>query len=247
MRKLMTGLLAAATLGVTPALGQTHTETIVQEQRLSLSVSVSPEAAAAFLPQGWTPVGSNLSVIFMDRSLQFTPDGGPLGVGANEMLVLVMTARNAQGAVHAMVVGGYSADPAQAPGAYGVYQTGDVGVTRTEHKTVAADHVETRVDEHWTVQGDDGVKLDLEIAYTRGIPTLRPLDIQVYSGAHPDFHRNYRGQQADETLLNDSGVNRVQSVTLTASGGRLGQAIGPAAQITSITVTPYYTRQTFVP
>lgn len=247
LSKAVAGLALTCALAANSAHAQTHTETILQEQRLSLSVRISPEAAQAYMPHGWTPASPNLSVIFMDRSLQFTPDGGPLGVGANEMLVLVMTARNAEGAVRPMVVGGYSADPAQAPGAYGVYQTGAVSVSRTEHRTVTGDQVETQVGEHWTVRGDDGVELDLELAYSRGLPTLRPLDIQVYSGARPDFYRNYRGQQADEPLRNASGVDKVQSVTLSATGGRLGEAIDSEGQITSITVTPYYTRQTFVP
>jgi hypothetical protein len=58
----------------------------------------------------------------------------------------------------------------------------------------------------------------------------------------------YRGQQTTEVLRNTtSGVDHVQSVKLTASGGKLGRAIDGSEQIVSISQAPFYSRLTFVP
>lgn len=237
-----TGLALAGALAAGPVMSQTHTETIVAEQRMSVSVRISPEAAQAFMPAGWTPASPSLSVIFMDRTLQLTPDGRPLGAGTNQLLVLVMGARNAAGETRSMVVGGYSSDPSGAPGAYKTYRQGAVSVARREQK--GPDGI--RVEEQWSARGEDG-DLTLDLAYTRGVASLSPLNLKVYSGAEPDFYRNYRGQQASEVLRGGSSPDRIQSVRLTASGGRLGRAIDGSEQIVSITSTPFYTRQTFVP
>jgi hypothetical protein len=248
LTKRTVGVVMAGMAAATPALSQTQTENIVSEQRTSVSLRISPEAAQAFMPEGWVPNAPNLSLIFMDRKLQLTPDGKPLQSGANRVLVLSMAGKNkATGEVKGLIVGGYSTDPAGVPGAYKVYKPGAVTVTRTERDEVKDGKLESRVEEHWVARGADGASVTLDLAFTRGLPTLTTLDAKVYSGAEPDFYRNYRGQQATDVLRNASGVNRVQSVSLKASGGALGKAIDGTEQIVSISNAPFYTRLTFVP
>jgi hypothetical protein len=240
-------LTLAAALVATPVASQTHTETIVSERRTSVSVEMDPQAAQAFMPEGWTPAGSSLSVIFMDRPVQRTPDGGPLDAGANLFLVLVMAGRNAAtGETKTMVVGGYSADPAGAPGAYGVYRPGEITLSRTEQKRVVDGQPVTDVEERWIARGEDG-DLELEISFSMGVAEPRDFNLQVYSGADPAFYRNYRGRQASHSLRGRGGVDTVKSVSLTASGGRLGRAIDGSEALGSISTSPYYTRETFVP
>jgi hypothetical protein len=235
-------------LAATPALSETQTENIVAEQRTSVSLRVSPEAAQAFMPKGWTPNSPTLSVIFMDRTLELTPDGKPLQAGVNRMLVLAMAGKNiATGEIRSMIVGGYSADPLGTPGAYKVYRPGAVTVERTEHKDVVGGKLQTAVEEHWSARGTDGAAVDLTLAFTRGVPKLTPFEQKNYSAAEPDFYRIYRGQQAAETLRNGAGVNQVRSITLKASGGILGKAIDGSEQIVSVSNAPFYNRLTFLP
>lgn len=250
--KAALGLAVAGMLATAPAWADTQTETIVAEQRTSVSVRIKPEAAQGFLPAGWAPnaaaAGPTLSLIFMDRKLQLAPDGKPLQSGVNRLLVLAMSAKNvATGEVRSMIVGGYSTDPLGSPGGYKVYAPGVVALTRDETSEVRDGQPQTRVRERWTARGADGATVDFEVAFMRGVPTLTPFEQKNYSGKEPDFYRLYRGQQATDVLRNASGVNRVQSVSLKASGGVLGRAVDGSEQIVSISNAPFYTRQTFVP
>lgn len=254
MTSSMTKAAAMAAAGAlaagAPALALTQTENIVAEQRTSVSLRVKPEAAQAFLPAGWTvaaaPGAPNLTLIFMDRKLALTPDGKPLQSGVNRLLVLSISARNtATGQVRGLIVGGYSTDPQGVPGAYKVYAPGAVTVARTERTQAAGGKEQVTVEEHWTATGADGATVKLDLAFARGVPTLGGFEQQIYSGADPEFHRTYRGQQASE-VLRGPGVDKVQSVKLSAKGGKLGAAIDGTQQIVTISQAPYYARLTFV-
>jgi hypothetical protein len=246
------GLAMAGMAIATPVLSETQTENVVAEQRTSVSLRIAPEAAQALLPAGWTSnaqgSGPNLTVIFMDRKLALTPDGKPLQSGVNRLLVLAMSARNtATGEVRGMIVGGVSADPLGSPGAYKVYRRGAVTLTRTERGEVKDGKIETTVEEHWAAKGADGGTVNLDLTFSRGVPNLTAFESKNYSGAEPNFYRTYRGQQASEVLRNTAGVNRVQSVTLKATGGTLGKAIDGSEQILAISSAPFYSRLTFIP
>jgi len=254
MKKLFgwaAGLTLTGALAATPVLSQTQTENIVAEQRTSVSLRVAPEAAQAFLPAGWvlnaSGAGPNLTLIFMDRTLQLTPDGKPLQSGANRLLVLSVPARNtASGETRGLIVGEFSTDPLGVPGAYKVYRPGTITVHRTEKGDAKDGKITTEVEERWLAKGADGSTVNLDLKFTRGLPANAAFDMKVYSGADPTFYRMYKGQQSTDTLRNAT-VNRVQSVSLKASGGRLGRAIDGTQQIVSISQAPSYSRRTFVP
>jgi hypothetical protein len=248
--KVAAGLAIAGLVAATPAWSETQTENIVSEQRTTVSLHVAPEAAQAFLPKGWVlngpATGPNLSVIFMDRSLELTPDGKPLQAGVNRVMVLAMTGKNTTtGEVRSFIVGGYSADPLGVPGAYKVYRPGTVTVSRAEQSLVKDGKQETTVEEHWAAKGTDGAAVNLDLAFQRGPAKLTPFEQHNYSAAEPDFYRTYRGQQAVDTLRG-AGVDRVKSVTLKATGGMLGKAIDGTEQIVSVSNAPFYSRLTFV-
>ena len=93
----MLGLVVAAVItasvaGAPVAVAEKQTETIVSEQRTSISLRVTLEAAQSLLPAGWTATAPNLSLTFMDRKLALTPDGKPLFSGVNRVLVMSVSA-----------------------------------------------------------------------------------------------------------------------------------------------------------
>lgn len=248
LTRLATVAVMAAMTAAAPALSQTQTENIVSEQRTSVVARINPDAAKAFMPKGWSPNAPTLSLIFMDRKLQLTPDGKPLGMGANRVLVLVMTGKNdATGEVRGMVVGGYSTDPAGVPGAYKTYAPGHVAVTRTERDEVRDGKLESVVEERWAARGADGATVDVDLVYVRGLPRFAPFEQKVYSGAEPDFYRTYKGSQATDVLRGGEGADRVRSISIKASGGKLGSAIDGTQEVISVTNAPFYQRLTFVP
>jgi hypothetical protein len=250
---LVMGLLIA--LSATRAAAETQTENVVAEQRTYVFLQVAPAAAQGFLPAGWTPSpatmgatkDANLILVLIDRKLALTPDGKPLQSGTNRLLVLLMPAKNNQTGVTAnMVVGGYSADPAGAPGAYRLYGAGTVSVERNEKPSGALGGA---VEERWTVKGPDGTSLDLALAFTRAVPAMSSFDLRIHSAADPGFYRMYRGDQVVDLLRSvNTGVDRVQSVALKVAGaGKLASAINGSEKIIAINTMPFYRRLTFLP
>lgn len=245
------GIMGVGVLAHAPAaFAETQTETIVSEQRTSMSVRITPEAARSLLPAGWVsgaaPDAPNLSLIFMDRKLALEPGGKPLMAGVNRVLVMSMAARNtATGEMRSMIVGGYSADPAGSPGAYGVYGMGSVDLVRTERITGMGSNT---VEETWAVRAADGGRLDVRLVFDRGVPVRSPFELKIYSAAKPDFYRIYRGSQASDTLRTPSGgAGRLTSVSLEASGGRLGEILKGAGPVLAASNAPFYERETFLP
>jgi hypothetical protein len=249
-------IIVAALAAMTPrARAETQTENIVAEMRTYLYLQVAPDAAQSFIPSGWTlaPIATgaakdaNFVVLFIDRKLALTPDGKPLQAGVNRLLVVIVPSKNVRtGEVANMIVTGYSTDPAGSPGAYKVYGPGAVFIERTEH---GADKLEGRVEETWVAKGQDGNRLDLHLAFVRGVPALSTFDLHNFSAADPAFYRIYRGEQVVDVLRSvNTGVNRVQTVELKASGkGKLAKAINGSEKIIAINALPFYRRLTFLP
>ena len=243
---VIAGAIAISIASAPVAVAEKQTETIVSEQRTSISLRATVEGVQSLLPAGWTAAGPNISLVFMDRKLALGPDGKPLFSGVNRVLVMSASAKNPQtGETRGLIVGGYSADPAGVPGAYNVYKPGSIDLTRTER--IEGTRSDT-VNEQWTVKAADGGTLNVNLTFTRGVPTLAPFELKIHSGADPSFYRIYRGEQATDVLRSaNGGADRVQSITVTASGGMLGKVVGDKAQVLSVSNSPYYSRKTFLP
>ncbi|MSP95481.1 MAG: hypothetical protein EXR00_09445 [Alphaproteobacteria bacterium] len=253
--KMTAGLiLGAVALMASNARAETQTENIVAEQRTYVFLQVAPAAAQAFLPAGWTvnPAAAgatkdaNLILVWIDRKLGLTTDGKPLQSGTNKLLVVLVPSKNTgTGEAANMVVAGTSADPAGAPGAYKAYGAGAVNVDRVEKNAGAASTVE----ETWLARGPDGNEVNLRVAFTRGVPAASSFDMRIHSAAEPSFYRIYRGNQVVDTVRSvNTGVNRVSSVALKASGsGKLSAAINGSEKIIAINAMPFYRRLTFLP
>jgi hypothetical protein len=236
------------------ALAETHTENVVAEQRTYVFLQVAQNAAQAFIPQGWTlnpatmgPVkDANLVMVWIDRKLALTPDGKTLQSGTNRLLVLIVPVRNAQGDAVNMVVGGYSMDPAGAPGAYKAYAAAPVTVDRMEKSSGGAG---STVEETWAAKGPDGTSANLHVVFTRGVPAASTFDLRIFSAAEPSFYRIYRGEQVVDFVRSvNTGVNRVSTVDLKVSGsGKLATAVNGSERIIAINTMPFYRRNTFLP
>ena len=248
-------IFAFALVVLTPlARAETHTENIVAEQRTYVFLQVAQNAAQAFLPQGWTPnpaamgptKDANLVLVWIDRKLGLTPDGKPLQSGTNRLLVLLAPVKSPKGDAVNMVVGGYSMDPAGAPGAYKVYGAGPVTVDRDEKSNGKPD---STVEETWAAKGPDGTSVNLHVVFTRGVPAASTFDLRIFSAADPAFYRMYRGEQVVDTVRSvNTGVNRVSAVELKVTGsGKLATAVNGTEKIIAINAMPFYRRNTFLP
>ena len=248
------GVIFACAATVSIAGAETQTENVVAEQRTYVFLQVAPNAAQAFLPQGWTPnpaamgatKDANLALVWIDRKLALTPDGKSLQSGTNRLLVVLLPARNTRtGEAANMVVAGYSMDPAGAPGAYKAYGAGTVTVDRVEK----SDGPGSTVEETWAAKGPDGNSISLHVIFTRAVPTRSAFDLKIYSAAEPSFYRIYRGEQVIDTVRSVStGIDRVRTVELNATGsGKLLNALNGSEKIVAINAMPFYRRLTFLP
>src|SRR5712672_1360922 len=112
-----------------PARAETFIEHSAEAQ-MQLDFHVPDAALAAMLPAGWEPnvatagpaKDANLRMIFIDRVDITGPDGKPLGRGSNHLVYLAIPIKQpSTGTVGQMIIGGITADPADAPGPFGAY------------------------------------------------------------------------------------------------------------------------------
>jgi hypothetical protein len=225
---------------------------VISEARTYLYFDVDDNAVTEFLPEGWiaSPVasgaaqGADFIVILIDR--KFATDAAGAARNPNLMLVFAVPGRNEQEqASGSVIVGGYSADPASVPGAYGNYQPATATLERVER---AAPPAPLQAEETWSFEGDDGGRLNLAISYDRGTPTLGEFDSRVYSGTLPGFYRMYRGDQGVATIRSrPANVDTVDNLEFSVEGGIFGRIFDGSEEMIAINSFVWYKRQTFLP
>ena len=192
------------------------------------------------MPQG-PAKGANLILVLLDRLLATDAERKPLEPATNRLLVLVVPGKDsASGAGGPVVVGGISADPRGAPGAYRNYVAGKVELARSSRDGSA--------DEEWEVESPQGDRLTLALSYAQGTPALLVFDQATYSGADPSFHRIYRGDWGVEAVQSSvTGIDRTTRLELTASGPVLGRLLDGTQELVNVSVVPWYRRDTWLP
>lgn len=250
-------LLAAAPLALAllaaPAVAETQTE-ITNQERTVLWFTVSDATIQAFLPAGWTSnppaqgaaQGGNLVITLIESKLGVDPQGAPLATApANLIAVVGMPVRDPSGAPHTMVIGGYLADPASAPGYYLSYNAANVTLVRSESYAAG---VLPAVTETWQVAAaPDGGTMTAELSWTRGLPTLSRFDARVISAVDQTRLRFYRGHQGNDVVMSvPANINR-GTVTFTADGGFFDRIFDGQERLIAAISIPWYYREVFVP
>jgi hypothetical protein len=219
--------------------------------RTVLHFKVSDRAIQKLLPAGWevdSPTsgpynGVNLQLFFIDRLLARDPEGKPL-TSMRFAVQVVPAKRTATEARGLMVVGGFASHANGAPGAYGNYAKADADVGR-KLRTDAAEL--STVEETWEFRAEDGGRLEVQLEYVRGMPTVSKGEAKAYSAIKPEFYRIYRFEQAADVLRGAGATDRVQKISFKASGGRLASVFDGSEQLLSVTSVPWYIRSTHLP
>lgn len=247
MSKLVALALAALLPGV--ALAQEKLSGTNQDTRIGLAFKVSDATLRKLLPPGWEsnppttgPArGANLNVVLVDSVSAQDPEGKP--ATPNRGIAIVLPAKKTgSDAAGPMVIAGMFA-PHYAPGAYGVFLPAKVSIDRKLHSDAEG---KATVEETWDVRGE-GHSIHFRIAYVRGTPARSKSEAKVYSGAKPEFFRIYRVEQGTDVARSiETGVDRVSSFSLKATGPKLSMLHEGSPQLVAVIAIPWYSRSVYV-
>ena len=198
------------------------------EARFQLDFHVPDAALHAFLPDGWMPnvsaqgpaKGANLRVIFIDRMTINGPDGKPAGKGSNRLVYLAAPVKDPAGANVQLIIGGLTADPADAPGPFGNYLPAVAySVERTTKSGTEGPAIDSQ---DWAFRAATGERIEMRIRFERGVGNKgNPADVKFYSAKTPSFYQISRQEQVLDILRNvtTNPPDRVRDFSFKASGG----------------------------
>ncbi len=253
------GLLAAAGIfaTATAASAQKPIE-ISNEARFQFDFQVPAAALAAVLPQGFTSdvqtsgpaKDCNLRVVFIDRVTINAPDNNPVGKGTSQYAYLVAPVKDRAGVSSQLVIGGLTADPADAPGPFGNYlpaTTHSMSRSTTPPPDGKGPQIESQ---DWVFRAATGEFLELHIKYQRGIANLRPqMDRKFYSAKDPNIYQISREEQVLDILRNlaTNPPDHVKEYTLKVGGGSFAKLLDGTQKVLSWDNILWINRTVLVP
>lgn len=226
------------------------------EARFQLDLQVPDAAVKAFLPPGWTlnvstqgaAKDANLRAIFVDRLTINGPDGKPVGRGSNRLVYLAAPVKDPSGANAQLVIGGLTADPADAPGPFGVYL---LATTHSMQRSTSAAGTGPVLDsQDWVFAAPTGERLEMHIKYERGAGNKgNPNEVRFYSAKRPSFYQTSRQEQVLEILRNVTTTppDRVKEFTFKALGGSYAKLFDGTERVVSWDNIPWITRSVLLP
>lgn len=218
--------LGAALLLPDVSRAQTLVESSL-EARFQLDLAVPPAAIARMVPAGWTTnisaqgaaKDANLRVIFIERMTINDGEGRPVGDGSNLLVYLTVPVTDPTGANVQLVIGGITADPADAPGPFGVYLP---ATTHTLHRMTTTGPGPIVEVQDWVFTAASGERLEMHISFERGVANRGAArEVRFHSATNPSSYEISRQQQVLDILRNvtTNPPDRVRSFSFTAGGG----------------------------
>jgi hypothetical protein len=221
-------LLAVAVLAeaAAPCQAQTPIESS-SEIRFQLDLHVPDAALTPYLPAGFTmnvatqgpAKDCNLRAIFIDRLTINAPDGKPVGKGSNRLVYLAAPVRDGSGANAQLVIGGLTADPADAPGPFGNYLH---ATTATAKRSISGESAGVTETQDWVFQAPSGERLELHITFERGVANRgNASETKFYSAKNPTTYQISKQEQVLEILRNPTTnpPDKVKQFSFKGSGG----------------------------
>ena len=220
-------LVVAALAGAAvPGHAQTPIESS-SEIRFQLDLHVPDAALTPYLPAGFTmnvatqgpAKDCNLRAIFIDRLTINAPDGKPVGKGSNRLVYLAAPVRDASGANAQLIIGGLTADPADAPGPFGNYLH---ATTATAKRSINGEGAGVTETQDWVFQAASGERLELHITFERGVANRgNASETKFYSAKNPTTFQISKQEQVLEILRNPTTnpPDKVKQFSFKGSGG----------------------------
>jgi hypothetical protein len=219
--------------------------------RTGLTFKASDSAVQKMLPPGWevnSPAagpakGSNLNMTLIDQVMGRDPEGKPLPPVRGAVLSIPAKKTGAD-AVGSMVFAGLFSQNG-VPGAYGVYAPARFVIDRKQRTEPDG---KIAVEELWELKADDGSAIEVQLAYVRGVVAYSKVEARIYAAAKPDFFRIYRIEQGVDVARSvPNNTDQVIKISVKASGAKFGPLFDGSQQLISVTSSPWYSRQVFLP
>ncbi|HEU5272058.1 MAG TPA: hypothetical protein VFU97_00250 [Xanthobacteraceae bacterium] len=249
-------MLGGLACGAAPR--QARAETLVEfsaETQMQLDFHVPDAALAAMLPAGFAPSiatagpakDANLRMVFIDRGDITGPDNKPLGRGSNQLVYLIIPIKQvATGTVGQLVLAGITADPADAPGPFGVYLP--ASTHRMQRSTVAGGSAPL-TEEHWEFAAASGERMEVHLKYERRGAPKAAAELKFFSGQDPAKFQIFKYERGLDIMRNAT-VNvgdRVSEFSYKASGGRIGALFDGSERVLSIDAIHWSNRAAYAP
>jgi hypothetical protein len=253
MTRFVVGLL----LGVFACVAA-RAETLLEfsaETQMQLDFHVPDAALAAMLPDGFAPniatagpaKDANLRMVFIDRGDITGPDNKPLARSSNLLVYLIIPIKQAAtGTVGQLVLAGITADPADAPGPFGVY------LPASQHRMsrlIVVDDGATATEEHWEFAAASGERMELNLLYERRGAPKAAAEVKFFSGQDPAKYQIFKYERGLDIMRNAT-VNvgdRVKMFSYKASGGRIAKLFDGSEKVLSIDAIHWSNRATYGP
>jgi hypothetical protein len=221
------------------------------EARTILHFSANKDAVQKLLPTGWTSTpgtgdlkDANIGIVLIDGLAAESAEGNPVP-NQSRLAVLFVPAKNEQsGASGAMIVGGFTAQPEDAPGAYGVYVPAKVTVTRSSRSDGSE---ATTVEESWDVSTNAGDQLLFAVSYERGMVARTHIEPRIYSAARPEFYRIDKIDQVSEVVHSVVDDTKQAGVEFSGSGPQFSKVFDGNERLVAVTSIPICYRRIFLP
>jgi hypothetical protein len=197
------------------------------EVRFQLDLHVPDAALTPLLPAGFTlnvatqgpAKDCNLRAIFIDRLTINGPDGKPVGKGSNRLVYLAAPVKDASGANAQVVIGGLTADAADAPGPFGNYL---LASTASAKRTIGGEGLAVTETQDWVFKAASGEQLEMHITFERGVANRGPAgDTKFYSAKDVSKVQISKQAQVLEILRNatTNPPDKVKAFSFKGGGG----------------------------
>jgi hypothetical protein len=226
------------------------------EHRLQLDFRVNDAALAKMLPAGWEPViatqgpakDANLRMIFIDRMAIIGADGKPAPRPTARLVYLAIPVRQsgAGGATGQMIIHGLTANAADAPGDFGVYQP---ATTAKMSRTAAAAGTALTGAEDWEFAAAGGERMEAHIEYERGPGVKGGAEVKFFNPGDPAKYLIFKTDQAIDIMRNPTTnpPDHVKKFSYKAGGGKIAALFDGTEKVVSWDVFPWYVRTVIAP
>jgi hypothetical protein len=251
---LLVGITSVGNLLWAHSVGaETLTQSTV-DTRIVLAYRVAQTELQKWLPAPWqiNPAAAgpskdaNLNVTFVDRLLNQDAEGKPAPGPSYRVVSFAVPAKHPQTGESGPVIARiFNSNPNEVPGFYKVAVPATI---QREQMLKGASLEPGAGSESWEARDAAGGKIELRMQYQRSVPSRARVESRPRSGVDPSVWRIYRIDQGVDVVKSvPGGIDRVQSYEFRVTVPELQKLFDGSEQLVSVSVLPWYQRQTFLP